>query len=1007
MQTDKINPYEIATGTIQRLLYENPLFNYIDQKNVNIIVFGFTLLCRRFIDVAFEVAQVNGYKLNITVVSEEVDAKKQFLNERPAFAQFFDIDGIPSTHSYGCLAFETRKFEANVEDMVSEILLDDKIKYAYLFIDSGKDDINLMIASVCSLCGELLYHNPVINCVLADRQTMAGNINVVVRDETIKKHKDYSRLKKMALNCHLLWNDSAFLDIRKLQRQFNTDYNFSASLSSVLAIQYKLNSVEIDIHDPEAANQFYQLVASTNADSKKKIAQLVQMEHQRWNVNMICNGWVPMKDLTQCLKGRKDKKRKQHPCLVPCCAKVVLENSWKHHNHEKWNTATSAEIAQLDELDQVSVKLHQVYKKKADEIRAKNLIPEHDIYEIRKQLSDTSVANFAFSKYVLCLQGLNSGVSNQAGLYDYYKSELVKALRAVPQNISKLIEKRIETIETIFFPILESERYLDYKATDADLIRKIPFILTYQTNLHIALPLNIESGKDINNQAFFGNVASLLQINPSSVTCFAQYSAKMHPKIIRALKYMLNCLETHNVRVNINLCLMCEANVSVTATNELLQLSSGIKRIDVIQYDSEDALECKLTEFIKRRKFAAIEKNDSSTSGLLYGFRCYRNNPYYTFDPVKRTFMCYNGCDSLRYIAFKPHLKISDLFEAKGSRDSKKLPDFQQDYEFFWNLYKKSGYKSETIWKNLCNALAATDENENVLKIEFSKNNGTEITKEYFIENCYVDAFAKILKYLENDNGIRTHMVFHSNSIYKAKITASPRVHMAIEKILSNPYLLSNSFDLDISSDWKGVKIIFANLIVKKFYVKSMNAEGSFSKEIIAILNKLQSNSYIVNLKKGSDSFGEYYSFCYASHQVKSILTTAGRILELYVYYKALENGGFDEVANSVEVVWNKENVENEFDIILTSGLRSIIVECKAQTTLKQDFYYKLFMLNKEFGINSIPVIVADTCETPGNDNSVNDMQRSRGDEIGIITIYQSEEISNIGNTLKALLKEN
>lgn len=160
-------------------------------------------------------------------------------------------------------------------------------------------------------------------------------------------------------------------------------------------------------------------------------------------------------------------------------------------------------------------------------------------------------------------------------------------------------------------------------------------------------------------------------------------------------------------------------------------------------------------------------------------------------------------------------------------------------------------------------------------------------------------------------------------------------------------------------------------------------------------------------MKKESDSFGEYYSFCYASQQIKSVLTVAGRILELYVYYKALENGGFDEVANSVEVVWNKENVENEFDVILTSGLRSIIVECKAQTTLKQDFYYKLFMLNKEFGINSIPVIVADTCETAGHDNSVNDTQRSRGDEIGIITIYQSEDISNIGNTLKALFKAN
>lgn len=56
MQTIETNPYELATGTIQRLLYEKPLFNYIDSENVNVVVFGFTLLCQRFVDLAFEVA---------------------------------------------------------------------------------------------------------------------------------------------------------------------------------------------------------------------------------------------------------------------------------------------------------------------------------------------------------------------------------------------------------------------------------------------------------------------------------------------------------------------------------------------------------------------------------------------------------------------------------------------------------------------------------------------------------------------------------------------------------------------------------------------------------------------------------------------------------------------------------------------------------------------------------------------------------------------------------------
>lgn len=1002
-----LNDYELATGTIQRLLYEKPLFRYIDKDNINVVVFGFTLLCRRFIDTAFEVAQVYGYKLNITVVSDVADAKEQFLNERPAFANFFNVDDNLVKDPYGCLFFKLKSFDTDVEALVSEILLNKESKYSYLFIDIGDDISNISLASACDTHSKLLYDNPIINCVLTTPQALADNINVVIRNDTIQAHKDYAKLKRMALNCHLLWNNSAFMDVRKLQRQFNREYNFSASLSNALAIQYKLNSVGIDIHSPEVANQFYQLVVAKDSDSNQKIAKLIQMEHQRWNVNMICNGWRPMQDLSLCLKDRKDKKNKQHPCIIPCGVKVGLDDSWKQNEHEKWDSATDSEIAQLDELDQMSVKIHRVYKKKADEIKTKNLIPEYDIYEIRKQLESYPDANYAFSKYVLCLRGITAGVNNQVKLYDYYITELFKALNSVPKNIAKHISKRINTIEDIFYPILESKKFLDYKTTDVDLIKRIPFILTYRTNIHIAIPLKVESGKDVNNQILFGNVASVLQISPSSVTYLVQHSVNNHAQIVRALKYMLNCIKSHNVRVNINICLISEASVPTATIDELLNLSVALKKVDVIQCNSEDDLENKLAEFIKMRKFVAIEKNDSATSGLLYGLRCYRHNPHYIFDATTRKFDCYNGCDFLRYIPFKPHLKISDLFEAKGSRDTKALPDFQQDYVFFWNLYKKSGNKSEAIWKSLCNALAVTDEAENCIKFGFAKNKDNLTTREYYIERRYVDALFRILDALKRYDSTKVQLTFHSNSVYKIKLTASSPIHFGIEKILSKPYLLTDPFDLNISSDWKGVKITFDNLIVEKFYVKNIESKEQNIKEIFSILSKLQDNGYILNLQKKTNSGGDYYSFCYSSHQVKSVLTMSGRILELYVYYKALENGGFDEVANSVEVTWNKENVENEFDIILTSGLRSIIIECKAQATLKQDFYYKLYMLNKEFGINSIPVIIADTCENPDYDNSVNDMQRSRGNETGIITIYKTDDIADIGNKLKALLESN
>lgn len=39
------------------------------------LVFGYSGITEKFIDFAFEMAQVSGYKLNITVVSDDTNAK--------------------------------------------------------------------------------------------------------------------------------------------------------------------------------------------------------------------------------------------------------------------------------------------------------------------------------------------------------------------------------------------------------------------------------------------------------------------------------------------------------------------------------------------------------------------------------------------------------------------------------------------------------------------------------------------------------------------------------------------------------------------------------------------------------------------------------------------------------------------------------------------------------------------------------------------------------------------
>ena len=168
------------TGTIQNLLYFYPLYNYINKEKGNVLVFGYSGITEKFIDFAFEMAQVSGYKLNITVVSDDTNAKNKYLEARPAFRKFFSVDDEVVDDDYGILSFNTITFgNINIEDDISEILLNDEgNKYAYLFIGSDTDDLNSEIAKVCADCRELLDANFVINCV-TEKDNNENSINYV------------------------------------------------------------------------------------------------------------------------------------------------------------------------------------------------------------------------------------------------------------------------------------------------------------------------------------------------------------------------------------------------------------------------------------------------------------------------------------------------------------------------------------------------------------------------------------------------------------------------------------------------------------------------------------------------------------------------------------------------------------------------------------------------------------------------------------------------------------
>ena len=149
-------------------------------------------------------------------------------------------------------------------------------------------------------------------------------------------------------------------------------------------------------------------------------------------------------------------------------------------------------------------------------------------------------------------------------------------------------------------------------------------------------------------------------------------------------------------------------------------------------------------------------------------------------------------------------------------------------------------------------------------------------------------------------------------------------------------------------------------------------------------------------------------SFTYATRQIKELLSTAGKMLEVYTYHKIKELGNFDDVVSSFEIDWEGTDVKSEFDCILTKGFRTLFVECKARSDIEQEFYFKLSKLAERFGINATAVLIADTKEKNFYDNAhVNAMQRRRGSMMDVVTIWKPDEINNIGHTLLKVINDN
>ena len=171
---------------------------------------------------------------------------------------------------------------------------------------------------------------------------------------------------------------------------------------------------------------------------------------------------------------------------------------------------------------------------------------------------------------------------------------------------------------------------------------------------------------------------------------------------------------------------------------------------------------------------------------------------------------------------------------------------------------------------------------------------------------------------------------------------------------------------------------------------------SDIQKILYELLGETGGKQYLLPEKEN----GQIVRFRYLNQDIKSVLTKAGEILEIYTYFKVCEQGWFDEVACGYRFRWEDEKINNELDLVLTKGFQSLIVECKARSKLDQNFYFKLNSLVDMFGIGAHKILLT-TAKTDDGDNR---MQQERGNMMGITTISDIQDIEEIAERFKDLV---
>jgi serine/threonine protein kinase len=972
-----------ATGVIQWLLSNCPLYkccikNEDREDSCNVLVLGAGTFASKFVDTAFELSQIKNCRLNITVVSDNAENDKRiYLAARPEMRNYFTVDGVEPLLEevkecpYGSLRFVNRKLPDDLKNIFGE---NNENNYTYCFVSLNDEKRNEEIAKGCRkyIGGEqdctvafTAFKKKTEKLPKTKKEPNVTLLRLSVND-TLESHPEYKKLCEMAFNAHLTWASNYINDIPAEEKEFRKPYNFYSSLKNVLSIQYKLHSIGIELNLPDNDN-----VLSCASEAAEKVdnnlAELTLYEHRRWVVEKITDSWRCLSDISSLKDDTKDRLHRKHTCIVPSTEKCSLSaDGWKAP-YTKWDNASDDELQKLDPLDRLSVNMYRHYREQAKNISENRGLLNGLKKDVESAIGGDSFGLSIYNDLAESIEKLLTESSTDPGLvkkYNYYRKLLQKT---DPESDGKgRLSESLKKLDNLLYPAIYAAKHTDLKMNDVDLVKNIPFILTYSSSIHLCVPFYVEKEFEKNNTLVFENVASALMLNPRFVT-FIVDRENIYGKVgvfRKNVKYCLRVLENHALQTDINIVIVTKSGDAPYEENNienLKKLSPKVKSVSEITYSGfscREALRQYLTENVNG--ITAIEVRDTKIGGMFEGFGDIL--PVYSFDSKTQKFMTLPRCEFFKYVNNHPSLSVGDLFYSGHKNIKTSEPGLADKIEALWKIYSKN----KTPWKSLTGKIKK--KYSEIPSLAYFRDETKDIDIEsydvYFPSFCS-DVLNYILKVFDNTEYNKTKINEHTitridSTTCLLHMQATENAYETVLKLLDEPIYLAERSLIDVVFLGKNLNIKVLPMCIKNIVLSS---------EEKTVIEKLENNGCVRLIKKvetekqdaSGNKIKEYkIDFRFSSVAYLNLLFKEGNILEHYSYRKLLSSGIFDDTKNSVTVLKDNGSPECEFDLVMTKGFRTYVVECKARSEINKDMYNRLRVLALHYGINCESTLLTD-----------------------------------------------